>query len=90
MTCYPKCSTSTNKAEKEDIYQFGVILLEVITGKLITSSRKVEELKDEVCMTFFFLVRYVLLDLFSLSLVSSLSCSAAERLIRSCITITKR
>ncbi|ESW29671.1 hypothetical protein PHAVU_002G089300 [Phaseolus vulgaris] len=46
--CDQMGSTSTNKAEKEDIYQFGVILLEVITGKLITSSRKVEELKDEL------------------------------------------
>ncbi|KAK7307130.1 hypothetical protein VNO77_39930 [Canavalia gladiata] len=39
---------SINNAEKEDIYQFGVILLEVITGKLITSSREVEELKDRL------------------------------------------
>ncbi|KAK7407349.1 hypothetical protein VNO78_09191 [Psophocarpus tetragonolobus] len=39
---------STNNAEKEDIYQFGVILLEVITGKLITSSSEVEKLKDEM------------------------------------------
>ncbi|RDX67068.1 putative LRR receptor-like serine/threonine-protein kinase, partial [Mucuna pruriens] len=39
---------STYNAEKEDIYQYGVILLEVITGKLITSSSEVEELKDEL------------------------------------------
>lgn len=39
---------STNKAEKEDIYQLGVILLEVITGKQITSSSEIEELKDEL------------------------------------------
>ncbi|WJX92422.1 hypothetical protein P8452_74066 [Trifolium repens] len=39
---------SINTAEKEDIYQFGVILLEVITGKLITSSIEVEVLKYEV------------------------------------------
>ncbi|KAK7274752.1 hypothetical protein RIF29_15850 [Crotalaria pallida] len=39
---------STKNAEKEDIYQFGVILLELITGKLITFSSEVEELKDEL------------------------------------------
>ncbi|KAK7309757.1 hypothetical protein RJT34_06740 [Clitoria ternatea] len=32
----------TNNSEKEDIYQFGVILLEIITGKLITSCSKLE------------------------------------------------
>lgn len=42
---------SINNAEKEDIYQFGVILLEVITGKLITSSIEVEVLKYEVYIT---------------------------------------
>lgn len=41
---------SINSAEKEDIYQFGVILLEVITGKLISSSIEVEVLKYEVYM----------------------------------------
>ncbi|KAF7809162.1 putative LRR receptor-like serine/threonine-protein kinase [Senna tora] len=35
-------------AEKEDIYQLGVILLEVITGKAITSASEVEDLKDEL------------------------------------------
>ncbi|KAI5419938.1 probable LRR receptor-like serine/threonine-protein kinase At1g14390 [Lathyrus oleraceus] len=35
-------------AEKEDIYQLGVILLEVITGRQITSSSEVEQLKDEL------------------------------------------
>ncbi|KAL1365721.1 hypothetical protein HN51_013710 [Arachis hypogaea] len=39
---------STNNAEKEDIYQLGVILLEVITGKQIKSSSEIEELKDEL------------------------------------------
>ncbi|XP_020232054.1 probable LRR receptor-like serine/threonine-protein kinase At1g14390 [Cajanus cajan] len=39
---------STNNAEKEDIYQLGVILLEVITGKQIESSSEIEELKDEL------------------------------------------
>jgi len=42
----PICST--NNTEKEDIYQLGVILLEVITGKQITSSSEIEELKEEV------------------------------------------
>ncbi|KAK7368100.1 hypothetical protein VNO80_10122 [Phaseolus coccineus] len=46
--CDQQMGSTSKKAEKEDIYQFGVILLEVITGKLITSSRKVEELKDEL------------------------------------------
>ncbi|KAK7386954.1 hypothetical protein VNO78_27355 [Psophocarpus tetragonolobus] len=41
--------TATNhNAEKEDIYQLGVILLEVITGKQITSSSEIEELKEEL------------------------------------------
>lgn len=39
---------STSNAEKEDIYQLGVILLEVITGTQITSSSDVEQLKDEL------------------------------------------
>ncbi|XP_061338823.1 probable LRR receptor-like serine/threonine-protein kinase At1g14390 [Gastrolobium bilobum] len=38
----------TNDAEKEDIYQLGVTLLEIITGKIITSSSEVEELKNEL------------------------------------------
>ncbi|KAH1053776.1 hypothetical protein AAZX31_08G287600 [Glycine max] len=40
--------SSTNNTEKEDIYQLGVILLEVITGKQITSSSEIEELKEEL------------------------------------------
>ena len=51
--CYSVCST--NNEEKEDIYQLGVILLQVITGKLITSSSEVEELKNEVSTTDFLL-----------------------------------
>jgi hypothetical protein len=39
---------STSNAEKEDIYQLGVILLEVITGTQIASSSDVEQLKDEL------------------------------------------
>ncbi|BAT74560.1 hypothetical protein VIGAN_01225500 [Vigna angularis var. angularis] len=39
---------STNNAEKEDIYQLGVILLEVITGKEIASPSEIEEMKDEL------------------------------------------
>ncbi|KAK4261158.1 hypothetical protein QN277_004199 [Acacia crassicarpa] len=40
--------STDNTADKEDIYQFGVILLEVITGKSISSVNEVEELKDEL------------------------------------------
>ncbi|KAK7317528.1 hypothetical protein RJT34_01846 [Clitoria ternatea] len=40
--------SATNNAEKEDIYQLGVILLEVITGKQIASSSEIEQLKDEL------------------------------------------
>lgn len=47
----PICST--NNTEKEDIYQLGVILLEVITGKQITSSSEIEELKEEVSVKTF-------------------------------------
>ncbi|XP_045803523.1 probable LRR receptor-like serine/threonine-protein kinase At1g14390 [Trifolium pratense] len=39
---------STSNAEKEDIYQLGVILLEIITGTQIASSSDVEQLKDEL------------------------------------------
>uniref|UniRef100_A0A2N9E118 non-specific serine/threonine protein kinase n=1 Tax=Fagus sylvatica TaxID=28930 RepID=A0A2N9E118_FAGSY len=35
-------------AEKEDIYQLGVILLQVITGQLITSASEMNELKLEL------------------------------------------
>lgn len=48
-----KSMCSTNNAEKEDIYQLGVILLEVITGRQIASSSEVEQLKDEVSITTF-------------------------------------
>ncbi|KAL5553915.1 hypothetical protein UlMin_041316 [Ulmus minor] len=37
-----------SNAEKEDIYQLGIILLEVITGKLVKSSRELDELKLQV------------------------------------------
>lgn len=50
-----KSICSTNNAEKEDIYQLGVILLEVITGRQIASSSEVEQLKDEVSITTFLL-----------------------------------
>lgn len=46
-----KSMCSTNYAEKEDIYQLGVILLEVITGRQIASSSEVDQLKDEVSIT---------------------------------------
>ncbi|XP_050375191.1 probable LRR receptor-like serine/threonine-protein kinase At1g14390 [Argentina anserina] len=41
----PKTSA---EAEKEDIYQLGVILLQVLTGKLIKSASEVNELKLEL------------------------------------------
>uniref|UniRef100_A0A6N2KEF1 non-specific serine/threonine protein kinase n=1 Tax=Salix viminalis TaxID=40686 RepID=A0A6N2KEF1_SALVM len=35
-------------AEKEDVYQLGVILLQVITGKLVASSRALDELRIQL------------------------------------------
>lgn len=37
-------------AEKEDVYQLGVILIQVITGKPIKSTRELDELKLEVVL----------------------------------------
>lgn len=56
-------SKRSAEAEKEDIYQLGVILLQVLTGKLVKSTREVDELKLEV-----FLFTYSLTH-FSLSLI---------------------
>ncbi|XP_048226394.1 probable LRR receptor-like serine/threonine-protein kinase At1g14390 [Ricinus communis] len=39
---------SSVNAEKEDVYQLGVILLQMITGKLVTSPNELEELKIQV------------------------------------------
>lgn len=39
---------SSESAEKEDVYQLGVILIQVITGKLVTSPRELEELKIQL------------------------------------------
>ncbi|CAL5338434.1 hypothetical protein CsSME_00021967 [Camellia sinensis var. sinensis] len=41
----PNRLSSTESAEKNDIYQLGVILLEVISGKPITSETQLDELK---------------------------------------------
>ncbi|KAJ6342242.1 hypothetical protein OIU78_010217 [Salix suchowensis] len=41
-------STNSENAEKEDVYQLGVILLQVITGKLVASSRAVDELRIQL------------------------------------------
>ncbi|KAK9935195.1 hypothetical protein M0R45_022306 [Rubus argutus] len=41
-------SKRSAEAEKEDIYQLGVILLQVLTGKLVKSTREVDELKLEL------------------------------------------
>ncbi|KAJ4838083.1 hypothetical protein Tsubulata_045449 [Turnera subulata] len=38
-------SFSSINAEKEDVYQLGVILVQIITGKLVTSSHELEELR---------------------------------------------
>ncbi|KAI4328400.1 hypothetical protein L6164_020757 [Bauhinia variegata] len=39
---------SNEEAEKEDIYQLGVILVEIISGKQITSANVLDELKHEL------------------------------------------
>ncbi|MCD7460259.1 hypothetical protein HAX54_043161 [Datura stramonium] len=44
----PDQFTSSKQAEKEDIYQLGVILLEVIIGRPINSQSEVEDLKLQV------------------------------------------
>ncbi|KAJ6427046.1 hypothetical protein OIU84_022610 [Salix udensis] len=41
-------STNSENAEKEDVYQLGVILLQVITGKLVASSRALDELRIQL------------------------------------------
>ncbi|KAL1355097.1 probable LRR receptor-like serine/threonine-protein kinase At1g14390 [Arachis hypogaea] len=46
--CVPSVSGRCSNEEKEDIFQLGVILIQIITGKLITSSGELEELKDEL------------------------------------------
>lgn len=43
---------SDGNAEKEDIYQLGVLLVQVITGKLATFSSELDELKLQVCSSF--------------------------------------
>lgn len=42
---------STKEAEKEDIYQLGIILLEVIIGRPINSRSEAEDLKLQVSIT---------------------------------------
>lgn len=39
---------SAQEAERDDIYQLGVILLEIITGKQVTSESELDELKLQV------------------------------------------
>jgi serine/threonine protein kinase len=54
-------SCSSEIAEKEDIYQLGVILLEFITGQLTTSASEVNDLKLQVFIqlfTYFVFVMY--------------------------------
>ncbi|KAK6931194.1 Serine-threonine/tyrosine-protein kinase, catalytic domain [Dillenia turbinata] len=43
--CDLTSTCSADNAEKDDIYQLGVILLEVITGKVMASESKLEQLK---------------------------------------------
>lgn len=47
---YLKCSAAN--LEKDDIYNFGVILLEIITGKPVTSNHELEYLQYEVCNSY--------------------------------------
>lgn len=42
---------STMLGDKIDIFDFGVILLELVSGKPITSIYEVEIMKELVCMT---------------------------------------
>lgn len=42
------CTCSTGTAEKEDIYELGVILLEVLTGRLIILASEIDDLKLQV------------------------------------------
>ena len=47
--CYVYSVQSLEHGEKEDVYQLGLILFEIITGKPAGSQREVEALKAEVC-----------------------------------------
>jgi hypothetical protein len=53
------CICSSEIAEKEDIYQLGVILLEVITGQLTTSASEVNELKLQVFIQLFLCILFL-------------------------------
>lgn len=45
--------------EKDDIYQFGVILLHVITGKLFNSRSEIAEMKLQVYVLSYIIVSYI-------------------------------
>lgn len=50
--------------EKSDVYDFGVILLEIIKGRPVKSEKQVDALRDQViCRAWFFfvLLKYVVL-----------------------------
>ncbi|KAL8161530.1 hypothetical protein V2J09_013019 [Rumex salicifolius] len=42
------CSSDTSNAEKDDIYMLGVILIELLTGKQVSSESEIDELKQEL------------------------------------------
>lgn len=43
---------STKHEDKMDVYDFGVILLEIIVGRPITSQSEVDQVKDQVRVRF--------------------------------------
>ena len=48
MTSNDQNAKNSSNPDKDDIYNLGVILLELLTGRQITSDKQVEELKLEV------------------------------------------
>lgn len=56
-TCYG-IVCSNEDGEKEDVYQFGVILLQIITGKVVAAgSSEMGSLKLQVCSCFKFSIK---------------------------------
>ena len=56
-TCYG-IVCSNEDGEKEDVYQFGVILLQIITGKVVAAgSSEMGSLKLQVCSCFIFSIK---------------------------------
>ena len=48
VTSNDQNAKNSSNPDKDDIYNLGVILLELLTGRQITSDKQVEELKLEV------------------------------------------